>query len=95
MTLFHSSNPTKISSRPTGDGVTTEGESYMHYLAAVLHTLGVTASEHANKHINGDRERGSVTLEQILWGVALAALAAAVVAVIRTFVMNRAGQLGT
>jgi hypothetical protein len=67
----------------------------MHYLAAVLHTLGVTASDHASKRIKGDPERGSVTLEQILWGVALAALAAAVMAVIRTFVMGKAGQLGT
>lgn len=67
----------------------------MHYLAAVLHTLGVSASNHATDRLKGHHERGSLTLEQIGWAVALAALVAAVVAVIKTFVMGSAGKLGT
>ena len=38
-------------------------------------------------------ERGSVTIEQVLWAVALIAIVAIVVAAIRAFVTAKAGQI--
>lgn len=62
----------------------------MLYLAATLHTLGVALGEHAQTKLRGDPERGSVTMEQVLWGVAAIAFVGIVVAAIRAFVLNKA-----
>ena len=62
----------------------------MLYLAATLHTLGVALGEHARAKLRGDPERGSVTMEQVLWGVAAIAFVGIVVAAIRAFVLNKA-----
>ena len=39
----------------------------MDHLAAALHTLGIRLSSRAS----AGRERGSVTIEQVLWAVAV------------------------
>ena len=39
-------------------------------------------------------ERGSVTIEQVLWAVAVIAIAAIVITAVRTFVTNKAGEIG-
>ena len=62
----------------------------MLYLAATFHTLGVALGEHAQGKRRGDPERGSVTMEQVLWGVAAIAFVGIVVAAIRAFVLNKA-----
>lgn len=38
-------------------------------------------------------QRGSVTIEQVIWAVALIAIVAIVVTAIRTFVIDKAGQI--
>ena len=65
----------------------------MLYLAATLHTLGVALGEHAQTKLQGDPERGSVTMEQVLWAVAVIAFVGIVVAAIRSFVTSRAAQI--
>ena len=38
-------------------------------------------------------ERGSVTIEQVIWSVALISIVAIVVTAIRAYVTNKAGQI--
>ena len=65
----------------------------MHYLAATLHTLGFRLSERARTKAEGDPELGSVTIENVLWAVASIAFAGIVVAVIKTYVTTKAGEI--
>ena len=45
----------------------------MQYLAATLHTLGVRARDNAVRKATTDPERGSVTIENVIWAVAVIA----------------------
>ena len=65
----------------------------MQYLAATLHTLGFRLGERARTRAEGDPERGSVTIENVLWAVASIAFAGIVVAVIKTYVTSKAGEI--
>ena len=65
----------------------------MHYLAATLHTLGVKMNEHARTKIEQDQERGSVTIEQVLWAIAMIAIVGIVVAAITAFVKKEVGKI--
>ena len=51
----------------------------MHHLAAVLHTLGVRLTDTTTRRAH---ERGSVTIEQVLWAVAMIATAQATVSMV-------------
>ena len=52
----------------------------MHHLAATLHTLGIRL-----QHAAATRpERGSVTIEQVLWAVAVIAIVGIVVLAVTT-----------
>lgn len=43
--------------------------------------------------IRGDSERGSVTIEQVLWAVAVIVIAGIVVTAITNFVTTKAGEI--
>jgi len=68
-------------------------ENHMHYLAATLHTLGVKMNEHARTKIDQDPERGSVTIEQVLWAIAMIAIVGIVVAAITAYVTSKSGNI--
>lgn len=55
-----------------------------------LHTLQTNAQ---HKLVRGDSERGSVTIEQVLWAVAMIAIVGIVVAVITSFVTTQAAKI--
>ena len=63
----------------------------MLYLAATLHTLGVGLLDRARDKT--EAERGSETIEKVLWAVAVIALVAIVVAAIQAFVTDKAGEI--
>jgi hypothetical protein len=65
----------------------------MQHLAATLHTLGFRLGERAKTKAEGDHELGSVTIENVLWAVASIAFAGIVVAVIKTYVTSKAGEI--
>ena len=65
----------------------------MQYLAATFHTLGFHFGERARTKAEGDPERGSVTIENVLWAVASIAFAGIVVAVIKAYVTSKAGEI--
>ena len=64
----------------------------MHYLAATLHTIGLRLGDRASAKIQ-DPERGSVTIENVLWAVASIAFVGIVAAVIRAYVTSQAGLI--
>ena len=65
----------------------------MDYLAATLRTLGFHLGDRARTKAEGDPELGSVTIENVLWAVASIAFAGIVVAVIKTYVTSKAGEI--
>ena len=65
----------------------------MQYLAATLHTAVFRLGEKASTKAHGDPELGSVTIENVLWAVASIAFAGIVVAVIKTYVTSKAGEI--
>lgn len=62
----------------------------MHHLAAALHTLGVRVSDTATRRA---AERGSVTIEQVLWAVAMIAIVGIVVLAVKTYVTTEAAKI--
>ena len=62
----------------------------MHHLAAVLHTLGVTLADTVTRRAH---ERGSVTIEQVLWAVAVIAIVGIVVLAVKTYVTTEAAKI--
>ncbi|NHA68229.1 hypothetical protein [Phycicoccus flavus] len=64
----------------------------MSYLAATLHTLGVTVADTIRRRLIGG-ERGSVTIEQVLWAVALIAIVGIVVVAIKSYVTSEAAKI--
>lgn len=65
----------------------------MLYLAATLHTLGASFVEHAHTRLTTTPERGSETIEKVLWAVAVIAIVGIVVAVIRNFVTTESAKI--
>ena len=62
----------------------------MHHLAAALHTLGIRLSDTSTRRA---AERGSVTIEQVLWAVAMIAIVGIVVLAVRTYVTTEAAKI--
>ena len=62
----------------------------MHHLAAVLHTIGVRLTDTTTRD---SRERGSVTIEQVLWAVAMIAIVGIVVLAVKTYVTTEAAKI--
>ena len=65
----------------------------MHYLAVALHLLGVRLTETAQRKTTRDPDRGSVTIEQVMWAVALIAIVGIVVVAIRGYVITQAAKI--
>ena len=61
----------------------------MHHLAAALHTLGIRLRDRTSTRA----ERGSVTIEQVLWAVAVIAIVGIVVLAITNYVTNEAAKI--
>ena len=61
----------------------------MHHLAAALHTLGV----HLRARSTHRGERGSVTIEQVLWAVAVIAIVGIVVLAVTNYVTSEAAKI--
>lgn len=66
----------------------------MLHLVATLHTVGVTLIERAHTKLTTEPERGSETIEKVLWAVAVIAIVAIVVTAIRNYVTSEAGKIG-
>ena len=68
---------------------TEKGTTAMHHLTAALHTLGFRLQQRATTR----PERGSVTIEQVLWAVAVIAIVGIVVLAITNYVTNEAAKI--
>jgi len=69
----------------------------MRHLAVTLHLLGLRLHDMADQAQTARRqqpERGSVTIEQVAWAVAIIAIVAIAVAAIRSYVTTQTGKLG-
>ena len=81
----------------------------MHYLAATLHILDATLTEKAEGAVEAglrrspspheDRgrhdvsDRGAVTMEMVIWAVAIIGIVGIVVAAITNYVTSKAGNI--
>lgn len=65
----------------------------MLYLAATLHTLGADLTDRARAKLTTTPERGSETIEKVLWAVAVIAIVGIVVTVIKTYVTNESAKI--
>ena len=72
------------------------------HLAAALHTIGMQLTDHLEiqndrlrasrrPHVAGDR--GSVTIEQVIWAVALIAIVGIVVVAVKSYVTAQAAKI--
>ena len=65
----------------------------MLHLAATIHTLGVNLYDRAHTGLTTKPERGSETIEKVLWAVAVIAIVAIVVTAIRAYVTSEAAKI--
>lgn len=73
----------------------------MTYLIATLHTLGVRMTDKSTEFTDRakqtlrdrDREQGSLTMENVLWAVAVIAIVGVVVGAITAYVKSQSGNL--
>jgi len=77
----------------------------MHYLAATLHILGATLTDKAEATLEARLERnpkpgedlvpdrGAVTMEMVIWAVAIIGIVGIVVAAITSYVTSKAGSI--
>ncbi|WP_152186797.1 hypothetical protein [Segeticoccus rhizosphaerae] len=74
----------------------------MYYLIATMHTLGAQLQDQLQDNIEGraravlderHRDRGSVSMDQVIWAVAVIAIAGVVVAAVTAYVKKKAGQI--
>jgi heme/copper-type cytochrome/quinol oxidase subunit 2 len=66
----------------------------MLHIAATLHTFGLKVADRVRARLTDAPERGNVTIENVLWAVAVIAIVATVVGVIRAFVLSEAAKIG-
>ena len=77
----------------------------MHYLAATLHILGATLTDKAEATLEARPgrnpkpgedhvpDRGAVTMEMVIWAVAIIGIVGIVVAAITSYVTSKAGSI--
>lgn len=80
----------------------------IHHLAATLHTLGIRLTDRVTERTDAHRrttlaarggrvapagDRGSVTIEQVIWAVAVIAIVGIVVAAVKSYVTTQAGNI--
>ncbi|GAA8854498.1 hypothetical protein DUHN55_47070 [Helicobacter pylori] len=66
------------------------------HIIATVHLLGLRAAdwvEDQYRVLRARDERGSVTVEQVLWAVAVIAIATVVITAIRAFVTSKASEI--
>ena len=66
------------------------------HIIATVHLLGLRAADRVEDQYRVRRardERGSVTVEQVLWAVAVIAIATVVITAIRAFVTSKASEI--
>lgn len=68
--------------------------SPMLHIVATLHAFGLRVTDRARARLAVAPERGNVTIENVLWAVAVIAIVAIVVAAIRAFVTSEAAKIG-
>ena len=68
----------------------------MRHLLTTLYVFGVELRTTIDDAIRsrGNPERGSVTIEQVAWAVAIIAIVAIAVAAIRSYITTQVGRLG-
>lgn len=67
----------------------------MYYLIATLHTLGVQLQDKTNKTVLARRrDDGSVSIEHVVWAVAIIAIVGIAVAAVTAYVKKISGQIG-
>ncbi len=66
----------------------------MYQLAVLLHSHMLELVDRAHTTLTDQPERGSETIEKIVWAVAVLAIVALAVAAITAFVNRTAGKLG-
>ena len=79
-------------SRQGGEGRTVRGTASA-FTAAQRHTAGLRQGQEATTKYRSDPGLGSVTNAKVLWAVASIAFAGSVVAVIKTYVTSKAGEI--
>ncbi len=62
-------------------------------LVVTLHLLGLSAVDRARTTFTDESQRGSVTIEKVLWAVAAIAIAGIVVTAVTTFVETESGKI--
>lgn len=62
-------------------------------LIATSHVLGLLLLDHVHTKLTTKPERGSETIEKVLWAVAVIAIVGIVYGVIKTFVTQQAGKI--
>jgi hypothetical protein len=65
----------------------------MNYLIATLHTFGIRLGDRARASLHDDSERGSATIENVMWAVAVIAFVGIVTAVIKAYVTSKSGLI--
>lgn len=65
----------------------------MLQLIATLHVLGTHTVDRARTTLASQPERGSETIEKVLWAVAVIAIVAIVVTAVTNYVTDRAAEI--
>jgi len=66
----------------------------MDRLAAQISTLTAALADKAENATDPTQEEGSLTIEQVMWAVAVLAIVAIVVTAITAYVTTKSGELG-
>lgn len=65
----------------------------MLQLAVTLHALGVRLIDRAHATLTTEPDRGSETIEKVLWSVAVIAIVGIVVAVVKNYVTTESAKI--
>ena len=66
----------------------------MRQSTITLHTLLTSRAHQARSVLRRGRERGSITLEYVLWALAIAALVAVAAGALTAWITGKIGELG-
>lgn len=63
------------------------------HVAVTLHTLALTVLARARTKLTATPERGSETMDKVIWGAAVVAIAAVAIAAVRAFVTREVANI--
>ncbi len=66
----------------------------MHTSTINLYTITTTRARDAHEALTGARERGSITVEHVMWAVVIVALVTVVGALLTSWATGKIGELG-